>query len=106
MAAKERKLELLLLGAPVSERTRAAVIAQSGDSTAAIQAQREFQGGGGARAQIPLAIGGEYNPTLPTGGVQAGGRPGAFAGRSGIPEDRQAAIMAGLLLGSPEFQRR
>jgi uncharacterized protein (DUF1800 family) len=102
VAAKEAKLELVLLGEPVSTRTRATVIAQSNDSTAAIQAAREFQGGGvggGGQFAAPL------QPfSLPIPGARAGGGgPGA---RVAIPDDRQAAIMAGLLLGSPEFQRR
>ncbi|GAC1420007.1 MAG: hypothetical protein NVSMB62_13490 [Acidobacteriaceae bacterium] len=104
IAAKEAKLEHLLLGIPVSDRTRATVIAQSNDSTAAIQAQREFQGAG-SRAAIPTMIGGEYDPILPGAGTVPG-RPGAAVSHNGVPEDRQAAIMAGLLLGSPEFQRR
>ena len=107
-AIKEAKLERLLLGIPVSERTRAAVIAQSADSTAAIQAQREFLPGGGGKAAIPAAIGAqEYNPVMPVAGTA--GRPNGQNGpnaKGGAPEDRQAAIMAGLLLGSPEFQRR
>jgi uncharacterized protein (DUF1800 family) len=87
VAAKERKLEAILLGQPLSEKTRAAVIGQSNDSTAAIQAAREFQGGGG-------------------GAYAAGGLAGAVGQRNVVPDDRQAAIMAGLMLGSPDFQRR
>ena len=96
VAAKERKLELVLLGQPLSERTRAAVLGQSNDSTAAIQAAKEFQGGGGGSA----------------GGGAGGMLGGAFAvaglaaAEERVPDDRQAAIMAGLMLGSPEFQRR
>jgi uncharacterized protein (DUF1800 family) len=89
VAAKEKKLELILLGQPLSEKSRAAVLSQSNDSTAAIQAARDFQiGAGGAGAA----------------GVFAAG--GAAAQRNAIPDDRQAAVMAGLMLGSPEFQRR
>jgi hypothetical protein len=84
VAAKERKLEQILLGQPLNERTRAAVIGQSTDSTAAIQAAKEFQ------AQE----------------LGEGGASGAVAQRNTVPDDRQAAIMAGLLLGSPDFQRR
>ena len=106
VAAKEARLEHLLIGLPVSDRTRAAVLAQSSDSTAAIQAQREFQpAGGGGKAAAAAAIGQQdYNPVMPVAGVS--GRPGTPNARPGIPDDRQAAIMAGLLLGSPEFQRR
>ncbi|HEY5054660.1 MAG TPA: DUF1800 family protein [Acidobacteriaceae bacterium] len=99
VAAKERRLEQVLLGEPLSERTRAAVLSQSNDTTAAIQAAKEFQGGGGGL----LGGGGGQLAAL----FGAGG-PGALrnqqAGMSS--DDRQAAIMAGLMLGSPEFQRR
>lgn len=106
VALKEAKLEHILLGTAVSDRTRSAVLAQSMDSTAAIQGQREFQGpGGGGKGGIPNTIGQqEYNPVMPVAGVP--GRPGNVSAKPGIPDDRQAAIMAGLLLGSPEFQRR
>ena len=104
-AIKEAKLERLLLGAPASTRTRAAVLAQSADSTAAIQAQREFLPGGGGKGAIPAGLGGqEYNPVMPTAGTP--GHPGGPNAKVGVAEDRQAAVMAGLLLGSPEFQRR
>jgi uncharacterized protein (DUF1800 family) len=106
VAAKERKLEMILLGQPLSEKTRTAVIEQSNDSTAAIQAAKEFQGGGlgkggggGAKAE---AMAGSYDPMLPPA---LGGGSGAGRGQ-GAQDDRQAAIMAGLMLGSPEFQRR
>jgi uncharacterized protein (DUF1800 family) len=109
VAVKEARLEVLLLGQPVSERTRATVISQSNDSTAAIQALREFQGGGGpgkggGGGQDAALLSGDYNnPTLPRLGLNGGG---LLAPKNAIPDDRQAAIMAGLLLGSPEFQRR
>jgi hypothetical protein len=88
VAAKEKRLETILLGQPLSEKTRAAVLAQSSDVTAALQAGKEFQVGGG-------------------GGVLGiFGAGGSAALRNLPPDDRQAAIMAGLMLGSPEFQRR
>jgi uncharacterized protein (DUF1800 family) len=95
VAAKERRLEAVLLNQPLGEKTRAAVLSQSNDTTAAIQAAKEFQGGGGG-----LLGGG--------GGAMAGlmGAGSAAAMRNQVPDDRQAAIMAGLMLGSPEFQRR
>jgi uncharacterized protein (DUF1800 family) len=103
-AAKERKLELLLLGTPLSERTREAVIAHSEDSTVAIQAARDFQGSGGATGAGVLA--GEYNTGSPAAKPNAQNPLLAMAPRNASPDDRQAAVMAGLLLGSPEFQRR
>jgi hypothetical protein len=91
-AAKEKKLETILLGQPVSDRTRATVIAQSSDENVSEQAQTQFDlGNGGGRGQK-----GSYIPR----GMRAQGGPNA------VPDDPQAAVMAGLLLGSPEFQRR
>jgi uncharacterized protein (DUF1800 family) len=94
VAAKEKKLEQILLAQPLSEKTRAAVLSQSNDQTAAIQAAKEFQlGGGGKGAAVgPLALAAVLN----------GNGPGA----RNAPDDTQAAVMAGLMLGSPEFQRR
>ena len=88
LRAKERRLEMALLGVPVSEQTRGTVLAQSGDSTVAEQAETQFdlRGGGGKR------------------GYAARGLGRALGGGAG--DDAQAALMAGLLLGSPEFQRR
>jgi hypothetical protein len=96
VAAKERKLEQLLLGQPLSDKTRTAVLGQSNDTTAAIQAAKEFQGGGG---------GGRGAGAFAAGPI-AGDFSLAAAARNAVPDDRQAAIMAGLMLGSPEFQRR
>ena len=88
VAAKERKLEATLLGFPLSERTRTQVLAEADDATVPSQAAREFEVGRGPGA---------------------GGGMAALAGysrRGAGPVDSQAAVMAGLLLGSPEFQRR
>jgi uncharacterized protein (DUF1800 family) len=91
VVAKEKKLEQILLGQPLSEKTRMAVLGQSSDLTAALQAAKEFQvGGGGAGA----------------GGIAALAGIGPAAQKNAVPDDRQAAVMAGLMLGSPEFQRR
>jgi uncharacterized protein (DUF1800 family) len=93
VAAKERRLEMVLLGQPLSEKTRAAVIGQSNDATAAMQAVKEFQGGGYGKGDAA--------------GIYMRGAFGLNADQKGlVPDDRQAAIMAGLMLGSPEFQRR
>jgi uncharacterized protein (DUF1800 family) len=86
---KEKKLEQILLGEPVSDRTRATVIGQSNDASVTDQAQTQFDlnGPGGKGNYIPR-------------GLRANGP------QAGTPDDAQAAVMAGLLLGSPEFQRR
>jgi uncharacterized protein (DUF1800 family) len=84
-AAKERKLEAALLEFPVSDRTRQTVIAQANDATVTEQATAQFDLRG---------VAGKY----PVRGLNANVKP--------APDDPQAAVMAGLLLGSPEFQRR
>ncbi len=89
VAVKEKRLEQVLLGQAVSEKTRATVIGQSNDSTVTAQALTQFDlGPGGGK--------GNYIPR----GMRATPGPNA------APDDAQAAVMAGLLLGSPEFQRR
>jgi hypothetical protein len=85
--AKEKKLEMLLLGQPVSERTRQTVLAQSTDQTVTDQAATQFDLNGGGKGDY-AARGLRQLRTF------------------GPPDDAQAAVMAGLLLGSPEFQRR
>jgi uncharacterized protein (DUF1800 family) len=85
VAAKERRLEGLLLGDPVSERTRQTVLAQAENDAVTEQAEAQFDLKGG---------GGRYQGK------------GLAAGAKTAVDDPQAAVMAGLLLGSPEFQRR
>lgn len=88
-AVKEARLESILLGQPASERTRATVLAQSTDRTMSEQAEVHFDLNSGEQRN--------YMPR--------GNRAGRGANGPG-PDDPQAAVMAGLLLGSPEFQRR
>ena len=85
---KERKLEAVLLGQAVSDRTRETVLAQFQDQTAQQQAEKSF--GIRANEQEPMAQ--VLNVSSPK--------------RVRPPFDREAAGIAGLLLGSPEFQRR
>ena len=91
VAAKERRLEDVLLGQAVSDRTRATVISQSTDTTVTDQAMTQFDltPGGGKGGLRYLPKGSQVTNTA-----------------SADPGDVQAAVMAGLLLGSPEFQRR
>ena len=87
--AKEKQLELLLLEQAVSEKTRATALQQLRDTTVQQQAEKSF----------PI------RPTEqePMAAVLNAGMPVQPAG---APMDREAAVIAGLLLGSPEFQRR
>jgi uncharacterized protein (DUF1800 family) len=87
-AEKERKLEAVLLGQAVSDRTRETVLAQFQDQTTQQQAEKSF----GIRANEPEPMAQVLNVSSPK--------------RARPPFDREAAGIAGLLLGSPEFQRR
>jgi uncharacterized protein (DUF1800 family) len=88
-AEKEKKLEILLLGQPVSDRTRETVLQGLQGETARPEAEKSFP--------IRPLHSGPMATILNPVGPQKNARP---------PQDRQAAMMAGLLLGSPEFQRR
>ncbi len=96
-AAQELRLENILLGAPASDRTRQAVLAQAQDSSVPQQAERDFLARGPQGAMVPQGA-----IVQDTGGVAE------VPAQRDVPSamDRQAATMAGLLLGSPEFQRR
>jgi hypothetical protein len=85
---KEHKLEMILVGQPVSDRTRSTVLAQDDDVNATEQAATQFDLRGEGKRDY------------------AGRGLGRLAKDDRGPDDSQAAVMAGLLLGSPEFQRR
>ncbi len=88
-AAKEKSLEAVLLGQGVSPQTRATVLQQVNSQEMQQQALKNFAirpNEVEPMAQVLNAVG----PRQPV-------RP---------PLDHEAATMAGLLLGSPEFQRR
>jgi uncharacterized protein (DUF1800 family) len=88
-AAKEEKLEMALLGQAVSDRTRSTVLQQFQNQEMQQQAVKDF----------PIRTN-DFEPmaqVLNPAGLKQQARP---------PIDREAAMMAGLLLGSPEFQRR
>lgn len=89
VANKEKKLEMLLLGQPASDKTRATVLDQFENQANQEQALKIFR----IRPAAPDAMAGVLNAGAP----RTPARP---------PLDRQAAGMAGLLLGSPDFQRR
>ena len=85
---REARLEMLLLGAAVGGQTRQTVLSQGQATPEKAAAEKSFA--------ITLSEG----PQLaPSGAAQGQLRPM-------MPEEKQSALMAGLLLGSPEFQRR
>ena len=89
VTAKERSLELVLLGQAASEQTRSTVLQQADDQAMQQQAVKSFSirsNDAEPMAQV-LHVVGPKQPVKP-------------------PLDRESATMAGLLLGSPEFQRR
>jgi hypothetical protein len=88
-AAKEAKLETLLLGQAVSDRTRSTVLQQFQNQAMQQQAEKSFP----IRANEAEPMAQMLNPAA----LKQQARP---------PLDREAAMIAGLLLGSPEFQRR
>src|SRR5216683_5492971 len=88
-AAKEAKLEMLLLGQAASDRTKSTVLQQFQNQGMQQQAERDFS----IRPNDFEPMAQVLNPAA----LRQQGRP---------PLDREAAMMAGLLLGSPEFQRR
>jgi uncharacterized protein (DUF1800 family) len=88
-AAKEAKLEMALLGQPVSEKTRATVLEQFHNQAMQQQAVKDFS----IRPNDLQPMAQVLNPARARQQL----RP---------PQDREASMMAGLLLGSPEFQRR
>jgi uncharacterized protein (DUF1800 family) len=86
-ASKEKRLEMLLLGQPASEKTRESVLSQLGNEETQQRAQKAF---GVTPAELE-----------PMWAILNGPR-----GRAQMPVDLSAAEIAGLLLGSPDFQRR
>ncbi len=115
-ARKEALLEAKLLDVPVSAQTRAAVLSQGTNETAK-QAAQQFAGTSGGRQLTVAEKDAQQQDRLDAmltgkvkginGGAQTEGGLGVVATKLGPPPtDKQAAAMAGLLLGSPEFQRR
>ena len=115
-ARKEVLLEAKLLDVPVSTQTRNAVLSQGNDDTAK-QAAQQFAAGGAARPLTDAEKQAQQQDRLDAmmagklKGAKGQAQPQRGLGASPVktgppPADKQAAAMAGLLLGSPEFQRR
>jgi len=99
-AATEHRLEMLLLGQPATAHTRETVLAQFTNPTAQHDAEENFKARATAQNESDGTGGGRLLRTK-------AGRPGP-AGRDGPMNAKETPLdtMAGLLLGSPEFQRR
>jgi uncharacterized protein (DUF1800 family) len=99
-AATEKQLETLLLGEPAAEKTRAAVMEQSKNPDAQKMAAESFN----AKPVSDADDSGDVVMSLKTAGKH-GDKGGGLDFLSNQPET-PLDTMAGLLLGSPEFQRR
>lgn len=120
-ARKESLLEARLFETPVSDRTRTAVISQGNDTTAQ-QAAQQFTQQANGRVLTQAEKDAQQQDRLDEMMMRQGPvkQPGFTKGQAAMPRglgatpihngpppaDKQAAAMAGLLLGSPEFQRR
>jgi uncharacterized protein (DUF1800 family) len=95
-SATELKLEALLLGQPATPRTRGTVMEQFTNLDTQQTAQQNFAMKANAADDMGASL-------VRIGGKkQQGQGPGLQAGQPATP----LATMAGLLLGSPDFQRR
>jgi uncharacterized protein (DUF1800 family) len=102
--ATEKRLESLLLGQPAAERTRETVLAQFNNPATQLQAEQNFNAQPAmADADTPDMAGGQQAAgILRVGGRRGGGRGDLQLNQPATP----LGTMAGLLLGSPDFQRR
>ncbi len=113
---KEQLLEARLMTNPVSTQTRVAVLSQGNDETAK-QAAQQFAASPNGRMltdaekeamqqdRLDAMMAGKTRGPKGSGMSQHG--LGVMPVKPGpLPADKEAAAMAGLLLGSPEFQRR
>ncbi|MGI4756889.1 MAG: DUF1800 domain-containing protein [Janthinobacterium lividum] len=113
---KELLLEASLLPVPASAQTRAAVLSQGTDGTAS-QAAKQFAATSTTRPLTDAEMEAQQQDRLDAmmagkaKGIKGAAQPQRGLGMVPIkagppPADKQAAAIAGLLLGSPEFQRR
>ena len=102
--ATEQQLEALLLGQPATPRTRQTVLEQFSNPTTQQQAEQSFN----ARKTDPVTGEEDMNGMAANGMLlRTGGRKGV--GGRDFQSNQPASpldTMAGLLLGSPDFQRR
>lgn len=105
-AATEKQLEMSLIGQPASANTRQTVLTQFNNPTAQHQAEQNFN------AQPAMASSDDDTPTMASADTTTpfmrvnGKRPGGGNLRLNNQPETPLGTMAGLLLGSPDFQRR
>jgi uncharacterized protein (DUF1800 family) len=98
----EQQLELLLLGQPAAERTTTVVMEQADKPGQVQEAQKNLALGAGEGDDAMLAGGGKGKGKR----AYAGGGASMTEMAANSVNDGPVNTMAGLLLGSPDFQRR
>jgi hypothetical protein len=96
--ATEKKMEMTLLGQPAAEQTREAAFSEANTPGVQQQAEQSFRA-------TPVSSG---KPGMQTGESDAAMlrvKAGRGPAPASVPET-PLATLAGLLLGSPDFQRR
>jgi hypothetical protein len=102
----EKQLEAVLLGEPAADRTRETVLAQFTNPDAQLQAERSFNTRPAAMSsEVAGADDPAQNGAMLLRAKAARNRQGGFGAQATQP-GTPLATMAGLLLGSPDFQRR
>ena len=100
--AEEARLEVLLLGRQAGAKTRAAVLDGANNPAVLNTAEQDFKAQATVGAELDAKdVEAPARLVRARGGDRGEGRPGRALG----PES-PLDTMAGLLLGSPEFQRR
>lgn len=99
----EARLELLLLGDAAAAQTRAAVLEGANDPTAQQSAQQQLQATAYGKAGMTGEKGEGVARLLP---ARTGLNTGAGSKTKVSAPESPVGTMAGLLLGSPDFQRR
>ena len=92
--AKEGKLENLLLDGAVSEHTRSVVLAQLAQQQGTVGNQQQLRAKMPPPKQVNFVRPREFGQLLQS------------VAPLPPPGDQEAALLGGLLLGSPDFQRR
>jgi uncharacterized protein (DUF1800 family) len=100
----EQQLEMLLLGQPASDRTTTAVMAEADKPGQVQEAQKNLALGAGEGDDAMLPGGGKGNKGKNVYAGAGGASMTDLAAHSG--NEGPVTTMAGLLLGSPDFQRR
>jgi uncharacterized protein (DUF1800 family) len=105
----EAKLETIVLGAPATEHTRQTVLANYNDPTVQQQAAAGFAKTSQTADNTETAAVANDDGAMTVKAMQAAyGKKGAGAGQPYLLNKQQTPLdtMAGLLIGSPDFQKR